>query len=240
MKKYNRYKFKSGADLVKGEKPDFFQLLTKYVKPDMFVLDLGCGSGELANQLAHRCQKIIGIDTDARYIKTAKQDKKNKKLTNIFFKISDAQKLPFNKNTFDLIYSSRGPLSASAKFLREASRVLKTGGFLIEETIGETDKKELKKIFKRGQNFPYKDKKLVLVKRLLSKFKIKLIYSKNFIYYQRFPSLALIIRILERAPIIPNFDRCKDQSSVSKIKSLDKGRGLILSAHRLWWVGQKS
>jgi len=240
MKKYNRYKFKSGADLIKGEKPDFFQLLVKYVKPDMFVLDLGCGSGELTNELADRCKKIIGIDIDARYIKTAKQDKKSKKLTNIFFKISDARKLPFKKNTFDLIYSSRGPLSASAKFLGEASRVLKTGGFFIEETIGETDKKELKTIFKRGQNFPYQDTKLVLVKRLLPKFKIKLIYSKNFIYYQKFPSLTSIIRVLERAPIIPNFDRRKDQVSIDKIKLLDKGRGLILSAHRLWWAGQKT
>lgn len=239
MKQYNRYKFKSGAKLIKGEKPVFFQLLVKNISKDMIILDLGCGSGELALQLSRYCKKIIGIDCFAKYISTARKDKKNKKINNASFKICDAKALPFKKNYFDLIYSSRGPLSANAGFLQEASRVLKPGGLLLEETIGETDKIELKKIFQRGQNFPYILKKQVLVKKLLDQFKIELIYLKNFIYYQKFSSLSSIVRVLERTPIISDFDRHKDQKSLKKIELLNKKNGIILSAHRLWWIGKK-
>lgn len=239
MKKYNRYKFKSGAELIKGEKPDFLQLLVKNIDKNMVALDLGCGSGELTIQLARHCKKVFGIDCFAQYIKTANRDKKSKKITNVSFKVGDARKLPFKNKSFDLVYSSRGPLSAGAGFFKEASRVLKPGGLFLEETIGETDKLELKRIFQRGQNFPYIFKKLDSVKKLLDKFKVDLEYSKNFVYYQKFPSLASVIRILERAPIIPDFDRKKDQASLNKIKLLNKGNGLVLRAHRLWWIGRK-
>ncbi len=239
MKQYNRYKFKSGAELIKGEKPFFIELLVKNVNKGMVVLDFGCGSGELALQLSRYCKKIVGIDYCAKYISTAVKDKKNRKISNIIFKISDAKKLPFKNSSFDLVYSSRGPLSANADFLREASRVLKPGGLFLEETIGETDKIELKRIFRRGQNFPYTFKKQTLVKKLLDKFKIELTYLKNFVYYQKFPSLASVVRVLERTPIIPDFDRHQDRESLRKIKLLDKNGGIILSAHRLWWIGRK-
>ena len=179
MKQYNRYKFTSGAKLIKGEKPYFFELLVKNINKDMVVLDLGCGSGELTLQLSRYCKQIIGIDNYAKYINTAKKDKKKRKINNATFKIGDARKLPFKNNSFDLVYSSRGPLSVDADFLQEAKRVLKIKGLLLEETIGETDKIELKKIFQRGQNFPFTFKKQVLVKKLLDKFEIKLTYFES-------------------------------------------------------------
>lgn len=238
MKQYNRYQFKSGSRLVKGEKPDFFDLLVRQMNQKYVVLDLGCGSGELALKLAPYCRKIVGIDSYSRYIATAKKDCKVKKCQNVSFKVCDAKKLPFRRASFDFIYSSRGPLSASADFLREAERVLKPGGFMAEETIGETDKLEIKKVFKRGQNFPYTVKKKTLVRRLLSEFGLKPIYGKDFVYYQKFPSLVSIVRVLTRTPIIPDFDRRRDNNNLQALKKSLSGR-LILSAHRLWWMAQK-
>jgi len=47
------------------------------------------------------------------------------------------------------------------------------------------------------------------------------------------------VRVLERTPIIPNFDRRRDQKSLKKIKPVDKTGAIVLSAHRLWWIGKK-
>lgn len=238
-KTYRRYLFQSGALPVRGQQPDFKNLLKKHIKPEFTVLDLGCGSGELALGLAVLCQKIVGIDVSREYIKTAREDKAIKKIKNASFRVADAVKLPFKKNSFDLIYSSRGPLSAGPEFLKEARRVLRPGGWLAEETIGEKDKIRLKKIFGRGQNYPVTISKLASVRKLLKRFGFRLAFSRYYLYYSRFPSFNTVRRILLRAPIIPDFDLIRDRVSLEKIKKLDKGEGIILGAQRLVWVAHK-
>jgi len=239
MKEYNRYKFKSGAKVIKGEKLDFSKFLLKYIKKNDVVLDLGCGSGELTIQMSHYCKKIVGVDCCQLYIETAKSDQKHKKIKNVFFKVGDGRKMPFKGNTFDLIYSSRGPLSANQTFFKEALRVLKPHGLLIEETIGETDKIELKRIFERGQNYPYTIKKSEAVVKLFNKNKVELVFMKDSIYYQRFLSFRLLVNTLNRAPIIPGFDERKDLRPLAKIDKLCQNNGIVLRAHRLWWIAKK-
>lgn len=238
-KTYKRYQFQSGAKLIRGQQPDFKDLLIGKIKPSFTVLDLGCGSGELTLNLSYLCKKIVGLDISREYIRTAKQDKSKRKVKNVSFLVAEATKIPFKKDTFDLVYSSRGPLSANADFMRESLRVLKPGGLLAEETIGEKDKLELKKIFGRGQNYPVVETKLQSVKTLLKKYNVRLIFSRYYLYYQRFSPFSAVLKILLRAPIIPEFDLVKDRPSLAKIKKLDKGEGIILGAHRLLWVAKK-
>lgn len=239
MKKFKRYKYVSGAKFVSGHKPDFFKLLRKNINKKDAVLDIGCGSGELTLRLAGHCKKIIGVDCYDEYIKTAKIDKKEKKILNAFFKIVDARNLQFKDEQFDVVYSSRGPVSANQNFFKEAVRVLKRGGLLIEETIGETNKIELKKIFKRGQNYPIKIKKEDSVNKLVKKLGAELVYSENFIYYQDFNSLESVVRTLDRTPIISDFDEVKDTDNLKKLGKLNEGKGIILSAHRLLWIAKR-
>lgn len=237
--KYNRYKFSSKAKLVKGKTPNFFDLIKKYSNQNFVVLDLGCGSGELTLKLSPYFQKIIGIDPVERYISTAKEDKKFKQIKNVNFIVASGEKMPFDGNKFDLIISSRGPLSSDFIFFREAKRILKSRGLLIEETIGENDKIELKKIFKRGQNYPPAGAKLDRVKKILSKENFTMLYNKNYVYYQNYNSMETVINTLGRAPIIPDFDINKDSDKIKTVKDkLFTKEGIILSSHRLHWVAK--
>jgi len=238
-KKFKKYEFHGQGKLIAGEKPNFFEYLKKFANRDFKILDLGCGSGELTLKLSPFFKEIIGIDPFEDYIKSADKLKKSAGAVNVFFKVADGKNLPFEDGKFDIVFSSRGPLSANIDFVKESCRVLKRGGLMIEETIGEKDKIELKKIFGRGQNYPNQETKLESVKKLLKQSGMKLVESKYFKFYQVYSSIDDVVEILERAPIIPDFDKMKDKAYLEEVvKKLNK-EGIKLSSHRLFWVAEK-
>lgn len=237
--KFKKYEFHGQGRLVTGEKPNFFEYLKKFANKDFRILDLGCGSGELTLKLSPFFKEIIGIDPFEDYIKSADKLKKSAGAENVTFMVADGKNLPFEDNHFDIIFSSRGPLSANIDFIKESFRVLKKEGLMIEETIGEEDKIELKKIFKRGQNYPYQETKLESVKKLLNKSTMKLIESKYFKFYQVYSSINDVVEILERAPIIPDFDKIKDRSHLEEVDKKRNNKGIELSSHRLFWIAEK-
>ena len=151
-KKFKKYEFHGQGKLITGEKPNFFEYLKKFANRDFRILDLGCGSGELTLKLSPFFKEIIGVDPFDDYIKSAEKIKREADIKNVIFKVADGKNLPFKDEYFDIVFSSRGPLSANIDFIKESFRVLKKKGLMIEETIGEKDKIELKKIFERGQN----------------------------------------------------------------------------------------
>ena len=237
--KFKKYEFHGQGKLIAGEKPNFFEFLKKFANKNFRILDLGCGSGELTLKLSPFFKEIIGIDPFEDYIKSADKLKKSVEAENVIFEVADGKNLPFENDHFDILFSSRGPLSANLDFMRESFRVLKKGGLMIEETIGEKDKIELKKIFGRGQNYPNRVTKLESVKKLLKQSGMKLVKSKYFKFHQVYSSINDVIEILERAPIIPDFDKTKDKAHLEEVdKKLNK-KGIKLSSHRLFWVAEK-
>lgn len=238
-KKFKKYEFHGQGKLIAGEKPNFFEYLKKFINKNFRILDLGCGSGELTLKLSPFFKEIVGIDPFEEYIKSAKKFKKAVEAKNVIFKVADGKNLPFENDYFDIVFSSRGPLSANIDFIRESFRVLKKGGLMIEETIGENDKIELKKIFGRGQNYPNQETKLESTKKLLAQSKMKLVESKYFKIYQVYSSINDVVEILERAPIIPDFDKTKDKLHLEDVNKKLNNKGIKLSSHRLFWVAEK-
>lgn len=239
-RRFKKCAFISKARLIRGKKPNFFNLLRNYSDRRFRVLDLGCGSGELTLKLSPYFGEIIGIDLFDEYIKTARENQKLKRISNVIFEKGNGDKLSFGSSYFDIVYSSRGPLSSSRNFISESARVLKQKGFLIEETIGEKDKLELKKVFKRGQNYPFIKTKLEQVKQMLRGKGLKLLMSKQYFYYEIYSSIDEIIDLLERAPIITDFSRRKDTDIIKRInQKILKQNGIILSSHRVHWIARK-
>ena len=238
-KKFKKYEFHEHSKLASGNRPIFFEYLKKFTNKNFKALDLGCGSGELTLKLSPFFKEIIGLDPFKDYIQTAKKQKKGTNIKNVVFKIADGKNLPFKDEYFDIVFSSRGPLSANIDFIKESFRVLKKGGLMIEETIGEKDKIELKKIFKRGQDYPAQETKLELVQRLLKQSGLRLIGSKYYLFYQIYPSINEVIEILDRAPIIPDFNKIKDRLHLVEVNKQLNHKGIRLSSHRLHWAAKK-
>lgn len=106
------------------------------------VLDIGCGTGDLAFQLAKRVGisgKVMGIDPSPEMIDRAQHKARRRQLA-IDFQVAAAEALPFPAHTFDYVVSTLvfhhlpGELKTSA--LTAIAQVLKpTGQVLIVDFL---------------------------------------------------------------------------------------------------------
>lgn len=101
------------------------------------ILDLCCGTGDLAFQIqksSSRKIEIIGYDFSNQMLDVAREKAKNRKYTQMRFVQGDAAILPFSDNQFDAISIGFGfrnltyQNANSDKHLEEINRVLKPGG----------------------------------------------------------------------------------------------------------------
>ncbi|KAI1343413.1 methyltransferase-UbiE family protein [Xylariaceae sp. FL0016] len=110
------------------------------IKPDMKILDVGCGPGTITVDLASRVPEgsVTGLDAGEMAIEKAKGTARERGIANVTFVLGDAFNLPFEDNTFDLVHCHQvlvhlpshegqpGPL----KGLSEMRRVCKVGAIV--------------------------------------------------------------------------------------------------------------
>ncbi len=89
------------------------------------ILELGCGTGDLTEQLAEFCARVTGIDFSENMIQIAAA-----RFSHIDFEVADAESVPFQNNAFDVVVSNYTAhhFARPQKVFEEARRVLKPGG----------------------------------------------------------------------------------------------------------------
>jgi len=89
------------------------------------ILELGCGTGDLIEQLAEIGGRTAGIDFSENMIRIASE-----RFSHIEFKVADAESVPFQNDEFDVVvcnYTAHH-FARPQKVFEEARRVLKPGG----------------------------------------------------------------------------------------------------------------
>jgi ubiquinone/menaquinone biosynthesis C-methylase UbiE len=116
------------------EKPAMFQLLPESLggqKGSQKVLCVGSGSGEECFTLQQKGAEVTGLDASQELVKIAKRQ-----FYGIEFIVGDQEALPFEAESFDIVFSSLTIHYSDdwSKVLAESYRVLKPGGTLIFST----------------------------------------------------------------------------------------------------------
>ena len=148
--------------ILRKEKKSFTQFLQvkslieifqKYNKKHKLkVLETGCGYGFFTELISDYCSSLYATDLYDYFPSSLKENKKIK-----YFKNVDAQKLPFENNFFDVIYSMDviEHIADDKAFINEGLRVLKKGGDFI---IGTPNRNRLAnyllKIIGRERKYP--------------------------------------------------------------------------------------
>jgi ubiquinone/menaquinone biosynthesis C-methylase UbiE len=106
------------------------------VSPRDSVLDIGCGTGRFTIPMAEKVSHIVGFDmSEAMLTQAQNKAKKAGVDSKITFQRGDAEKLPFESETFDVVTSMLAlmhmPVEIRPAVFAEASRVLKPGGRML-------------------------------------------------------------------------------------------------------------
>jgi trans-aconitate methyltransferase len=101
-------------------------------RPGEAILDLGCGTGELATAIAARGARVVGLDSSAEMIAVARE-----RAPALDWLIGDGEALAFD-GAFDAVFSNAALhwMTRAEAAARGIARALKPGGRLVAEFGG--------------------------------------------------------------------------------------------------------
>lgn len=94
------------------------------------VLDVACGNGNTAITARRKGAKVTGIDNTPELLSLAVEEERNAQVSGIEWKEGDAQSLPFEDESFDVVVSTFGHMFAPnpESSAKEIVRVTRKGG----------------------------------------------------------------------------------------------------------------
>jgi SAM-dependent methyltransferase len=122
------------AALAKRDASRKAAFFVPHLKPNMHVLDCGCGPGGISLGLARLVPqgRVVGVDVEDGQLDIGRQEAQKRGLDNVQFKHASVYDLPFEDSTFDavLVHAMLYHLGEPMKALQELRRVLKPGGLI--------------------------------------------------------------------------------------------------------------
>jgi len=111
-----------------------FDFILPYLKPEIEVLECGCGPGVVTFEIAKKVinGNVIGIDIDKNLINTNNREVIKSSFKNLKFEVANILELPYPNNVFDIVYMQallvhiKSPTIA----INEVYRVLKKDGLI--------------------------------------------------------------------------------------------------------------
>ena len=169
--------------LAEDRENSILNIFLQYKNNNTTILDIGCGTGKYANQLAPYVQKIYALDKSKELLSFARENNKN--THNIEYILSPAETIPLLDESVDMIISTWGSFSPN-ETIREMKRVLKPGGVIIR--IGTKIQDDLTSLYPTFDSMYIKENNTFFT-------------SKGFIYEERdiivsFDSLEEARRVL--------------------------------------------
>jgi ubiquinone/menaquinone biosynthesis C-methylase UbiE len=241
-KKFGGYAFGNSevdhiSEYSTGDPEEIFKKkLLQLSDREKVVLDVGCGDGKFAFQIADHFFQITGIDNSTELLAIAKQKQLELDVKNVVFEEQDAHKTSLSDESFDLAFSRRGPTP-----FQEVFRLLRPQGYFVYITIGEKDCQEIKEVFGRGQSFgEWHNSRLQDDKGELEKVGFEIIFAQDFLYDEYYRSYESLDLFLQGVPIFEDFDSDADKKFLENyVSEFTSDQGVRLPRHRVVMVAKK-
>lgn len=125
------------------------------IKPGERVLDLCCGTGDIAFAAQAAGADVVGIDFSAAMLAVARERAKNVRGAGPQFLCADALKIPFDNASFDVVTVGYGlrNLASWQRGLEEMARVTRPGGRLLVLDFGKPENRAWRTIYFAGLKF---------------------------------------------------------------------------------------
>ena len=132
--------------------PGASDFIASQFSPSMRVLDVGCGNGATLLENGHRFASGLGVDNDSAHIGLAKEALQQRGYANIEFRLLDFLEdgHELEPESFDFVFTQRGPIGYDSYGIQAALRVLKDDGLLFCEMIGNLHHQEVAEVFGPG------------------------------------------------------------------------------------------
>lgn len=214
----------------------FKEKLIELGSRDKTALDVGCADGRFTLSMTPHFKQITAIDISDGMLEAAKHKQTEAGITNVEFIIQDANHTTLSDQSFDVVYSRRGPNPYT-----EAARILKPEGTYMEIEVGEQDTQSIQELFGRGQGFGNWDKrKLPILVQDLEENGFTIKFAEEYLYNEYYKSYADLDLFLQGVPIFKDFDSEKDKEKLEEyVKKYQTERGIPLRRHRIVIVAQK-
>jgi ArsR family transcriptional regulator len=118
------------------------------VPPGTVIADLGCGSGELAEKLLVKADKVIGVDRSPAMLSEARRLLAGK-IGMIDLRLGELDHLPVRDSEADSVVISMvlHYLDEQQQAIDEASRILKSGGVLILAELESHNNEKMRSVY---------------------------------------------------------------------------------------------
>ena len=129
--------------------PRASDFIASQLRPDMRVLDIGCGNGASLLNSCNRFASALGIDDDPAHIGLAQDALKQRRCDNVEFRLLDFLEGSgqLEPESFGFVFSERGPIGYNGYGIQAALRVLRDDGILFCEMIGNLHHQEAAEVF---------------------------------------------------------------------------------------------
>lgn len=195
----DRYSKQPVADEAAYQKK--LEVTREYFRPDMKVLEIGCGTGSTAIAHAPFVEHIHAIDISSKMIGIAQGKADAGKITNITFEQSTIDEITVSDQTLDAVmaHSILHLLENKEEVITRIYQMLKPGGVFVSSTacLGDTMMKYIKLIAPVGKFLGF----MPLVKVFTSKELVDTIIDAGFqIDYQWQPGKSAAIFFVAKKP----------------------------------------
>ena len=123
------------TELTKGVNIEVKEWILERIGTSQSILEVGCGTGDLASKMALKGNDVIAIDKNFQMINNAMKNYPTEKEVNLIYQIGTIKELPVEENSRDFIVSTfmiseLGPFEQQI-FLRNSWKMLKSGGKIL-------------------------------------------------------------------------------------------------------------